>query len=262
MIALLVLHLAGIRSYVVRTASMGTAAPVGTLVVTSPVTVDELRVGDIVTFRPPERDATTFTHRIVDITAAGVSTRGDASEVADPWLIGDRDIVGRADLVLPGAGWLVRALPWLALGSGVVWALTLLVTSRPHRSALRVLGGTLVVAGTSALLKPFIAATVLATTSAPTGDGGTATVVSTGIMPIRLTTPEGVSTVLTSGQVGELTLAGTSPGGAGSLITLAPHLSVAGWIVFAAVSCLPLLWCLTVGLTPQHSPSGRRAADS
>jgi len=263
LVALAVLHLAGARTFVVRTASMGTAAPVGTLVVTSPVTVDELRVGDVVTFTPPGRAGTTFTHRVAALDADGVVTRGDASEADDPWRLVDADLVGRADVLLPGVGWLARALPWLVVGGVVLWAVTLLVPSRTHRSALRVVGAAGVVAAVAAALRPFTAATVLATTTGGDGRGGVATVVSTGLLPSRLATEHGSSVVLASGEVGALDLPALTtdaPAGGGVLISIAPHLDPAGWIVFALVCLLPLVWCLTVGLAPQTA--GRRTAAS
>jgi len=254
LVALAALHLAGSRTFVVRTASMGTAAPVGTLVVTSPVTVDALRVGDVVTFTPPGRGGTTFTHRVAALDADGVVTRGDASEADDPWRLVDADLVGRADVLLPGVGWLARALPWLVVGGVALWAVTLLVPSRTHRSALRIVGTAGVVAAVAAALRPFTAATVLATTSSGDGRGGVATVVST---------EHGSAVVLASGEVGALDLPALttdSPAGGGVLISIAPHLDPAGWVVFALVCLLPLAWCLTVGLAPQTA--GRRSAVS
>ncbi|MBD8586092.1 signal peptidase I [Frigoribacterium sp. CFBP 13729] len=263
LVALAVLHLAGARTFVVRTASMGTAAPVGTLVVTTPVTVDELRAGDVVTFTPPGRTGTTFTHRVVDVSSTGVATRGDASQADDPWRLTDADLVGRASVLLPGVGWLARALPWLVAGGVALRAVTLLVPSRTHRSALRVVGSTVVVAAVSAVLRPFTAATVLWTTASDDGLGGTATVASTGMLPSRLATEHGSAVVLASGELGTLDLPALSadaPAGGGVLVSIAPHLPPLGWLVFGLVCCLPLLWCLVVGLAPQTV--GRRSGAS
>lgn len=259
---LLLLHLVGFRSFVVRTASMGTTAPVGTLVVTTPVEAAAVRVDDVLTFLPPGGGGdATVTHRVVGAGPEGITTRGDASEATDPWLLHDVDLVGRAVAVLPVVGWVVRAVPLLVLGGAAVWALTLLVPSHPHRSALRVVGGALVVAVTSAVLRPFTAATMLATHAGDDG-GGVASVVSTGILPVKLSTDHGAWTVLRSGEVGELDLPATSEAGVGALISLAPHLSAGGWAVCALVCLLPLLWCTTVGLAPTDAPTGRRAATS
>jgi hypothetical protein len=169
--------------------------------------------------------------------------------------------VGRADVLLPGVGWLARALPWLVLGGVALWAVTLLVPSRTPRSALRVVGSTLVLAVVATALRPFTAATVLATTAADDGRGGVVTVVSTGLLPSRLATEHGSAVVLASGEVGTLDvpalLPAGSPGG-GVMISIAPHLPPLGWLVVALVCCLPLVWCLTVGLAPQVT--GRRSA--
>jgi signal peptidase I len=261
LVGLAVLHLAGARTFVVRTASMGTAAPVGTLVVTTPVTIDELRAGDVVTFTPPGRPGTTFTHRVVDVGLAGVATRGDASQSDDPWRLDQGDLVGRADVLLPGVGWLARGLPWLVLGGVALWALTLLVPSRTPRSALRVVGSTLVFAIVATALRPFTAATVLSTTAAGDGRGGVVTVVSTGLLPSRLATEHGSAVLLASGEVGTLDVRSLAPAGSpggGVMISIAPHLPPLGWLLVALVCCLPLVWCLTVGLAPQAT--GRRSA--
>ena len=56
--------LAGGRWFVMQTPSMGTAAPVGTLVLTRPVAkLSALQVGDVVTCRPPAPAASYYTHR-------------------------------------------------------------------------------------------------------------------------------------------------------------------------------------------------------
>jgi signal peptidase I len=258
LLALVLAHLGGTRTFVVRTASMGTTAPVGTLVVTSSVSLDEVVPGDVVTFRPPGRDGTTFTHRVVAAETGGLTTRGDASEANDPWALGDVELVGRAGLLVPGAGWIVRGLPMLIAGGVLVGGLSSLVTSRPHRSAVRVVGATLVFSVVSVVLQPFTAATVLSTASDPTGGaGGVATVVSTGVLPVKLSTAQGAWTVLSSGQVGDLSLP-AADAGSGALISLAPHLSPLGWVGFVVLCALPLFWCTSVGLTPAPT-TGRRA---
>lgn len=113
-------------------------------------------------------------------------------------------------------------------------------------------------------LRPFVAATVLWTTASDDGLGGTATVASTGMLPSRLATEHGSAVVLASGELGTLDLPALSadaPAGGGVLVSIAPHLPPLGWLVFGLVCCLPLLWCLVVGLAPQGAP-GRRSAAS
>ena len=47
--------LAGWRSQVLTTPSMGRTAPVGTLVITCPTAPRALRIGDVIVFHPPRR---------------------------------------------------------------------------------------------------------------------------------------------------------------------------------------------------------------
>src|ERR1035437_2219119 len=68
----------GYRFFVVQTPSMGTAAPVGTLVAVHAETT--YNVGDIVTY---ERKNRSYTHRIVEITDRGFITKGDINDATE-----------------------------------------------------------------------------------------------------------------------------------------------------------------------------------
>jgi signal peptidase I len=236
----------GGRWFVVSTASMGEAAPVGTLVLTQAVAADELSVGEIITFRPPTAPGQVYTHRIEAITASGtLSTRGDANGATDPWELGGSDVIGRAVAVLPAVGHAIRALPLLAIGLAALWALTARFVRPDDRSAARVLGASVVVSLTVFLLKPLVGVAILAT--AVENGSATATVVSTGVLPIRATVSGGTSVDLSSGMVGTLTapVIGTADR---YDVSTALNLPPAGWLVLGLVCALPLLWCLVVGL--------------
>ncbi|MEJ2869474.1 hypothetical protein WCD74_16980 [Actinomycetospora sp. OC33-EN08] len=114
----------GGRWQVVATPSMGTAAPVGTLVLTRPAR--SVEVGDVVTYRPPVANhPLTVTHRVVSLAPDGsFRTRGDINGAEDPWTVGPADLVGEAAVVAPGLGWLLKALPLLASGSLLLWWVT------------------------------------------------------------------------------------------------------------------------------------------
>jgi signal peptidase I len=82
-------RLAGYRTFVVIGRSMTGTISIGSLIYSDPVPVESLRVGDIITFQPPEMDEV-VTHRIVAITRASdgtqrISTQGDAVPNRDPW---------------------------------------------------------------------------------------------------------------------------------------------------------------------------------
>lgn len=255
--------LSGGRWYVVRTPSMGTTAPVGTLVLTRPASVDALHVGDIIAFHPPSQPAETYTHRIVSIKNGHVHTRGDINGIADPWALTDKDIVGHATVVVPRLGWLVRALPMLAIGGLLVWALTRWWVAPALRGPLQLLGTCLTFAITVAVLRPFVGVAQLATTSAPNGVSRIS-VVSTGLLPVRLTPAGGHGhatpvDLATAGKTGVSTLTGGTDGGHYQLDTHL-HLPWFGWLLLAAFCALPLVWTLAVSIRPTAAPRHRVAA--
>lgn len=253
--------LSGARIFVVESPSMGRAAPVGTLVVDLPVRLTELVPGDVVSYRPPNERGITYTHRVVAVEPAGIRTRGDINGADDPWLTPQSAIVGRAAVLAPGVGWLVRSAPFLAAGSTIVWMLTWFVRSVTGRAGLRVLGVTVVVSATCALLKPLGDYLVLARQSLSGGERVTA--VSTGILPIHLQADGGSGINLPSGAVGSLFLPASTQGRIGLHSVLA--LDPGGWVVIAACCLLPLIWVLAVGLpaeptlesaVPHSAPDG------
>jgi hypothetical protein len=264
-VAALVFHLGGGHWFVVTSSSMGRAAPVGTLVLTEPVAVldgassdgDALRVGDVISFRPPGAGDTVYTHRVASIGADGVRTAGDTTGTVDPWLLGPSDVVGRAVALLPGVGTLLRALPWLAGGALVIHVLSLRVRAADRRGAFRVLATCLLVSVVTAVQRPFVGADLLSTT---VGDGrGWAHVVSTGLAPIRVQAEGGGHVDLVSGAVGSVAL---SPSGGRADLVAALGLSPLGWAVIALVCCAPLLGVLVVGLPARRPPRHVRVEEA
>lgn len=238
-----VLFLLGGRWFLVETPSMGEAAPVGTLVLTEPVRLEQVQVGQIVAFRPPGDPGRVYTHRVVAIQDGALSTRGDINGAVDAWRLHQGDLVGRAVVLLPAVGFLVRAVPVLLLGNAVVHLLTGRVRSLPQRAALRNIGFSAVAALPSLLLQPFVRIQVLATEA--TGDRITASVVSTGLLPVRVSASTGGSTALHDGQVGTIALP-TAPGGyhLHADLDLLPH----QWALLLTICLLPLIWSLVRGL--------------
>src|SRR5690348_5617134 len=79
----------GYHRYVVTGGSMSGTYARGSLVYDRAVPVRSLRVGDVITYRPPGR-ASLVTHRIVWIGrgasgAPAFRTKGDANAYSDPW---------------------------------------------------------------------------------------------------------------------------------------------------------------------------------
>ena len=115
---LLVPALLGWQRYVIVSGSMTGTYDRGSLVLDDVVPVETLKVGDVITYRPPSGAGPTglVTHRIAQITtdrsgARIFRTKGDANPVADPWtftLGGPRQVRVRAGI--PYVGFAVEAL--------------------------------------------------------------------------------------------------------------------------------------------------------
>jgi signal peptidase len=108
----------GWQRYVIVSGSMSGTYDRGSLVLDEVVPVAALRVGDVITYRPPAGSgpAGLVTHRIVEISRDKLGglrfrTKGDANQAADPWtfsLKGPEQ--ARVKLGIPKAGFAVAAL--------------------------------------------------------------------------------------------------------------------------------------------------------
>lgn len=111
------------------TGSMSPGVNPGDVVVSVPVPVDQLRVGDVITYSIPVDDHRVETHRIVDLSLAGgvatVVTKGDANPAVDPWkavLTGDR--VYRQMATVPHLGNIIRTLREPVIGDALLYGAT------------------------------------------------------------------------------------------------------------------------------------------
>jgi len=79
-----------------------------------PVRPEDLRTGDVVIFPDPESEECSIVHRVVSIREGQegkfLETKGDANEVADPYLIPAEAVYGKVRLVLPQGGIVLRFL--------------------------------------------------------------------------------------------------------------------------------------------------------
>jgi signal peptidase I len=236
---------AGGRWFVVETPSMGEAAPVGTLVLDLPVDTDTLRVGEIVSFETDANPGVVYTHRIIAIDPdGGFHTRGDVNGATDPWTLTQQDVIGTPALLVPHLGWLLRAAPILVMGTLLIWILTSPFTDRVTRSCLRIAGAALTTSYAAFLLKPFVNVTTITNTSSPTGVE--ATVISSGIFPVRVEAHGGTTVHLVDGEIGRVVIHELSRNGHYQL-TSNIDLDPAGWAALIAVCLIPLVACLFVG---------------
>jgi len=114
LVAVVVGLLAGLKPFVVRSASMAPAIGAGDVIVTRPVHPAEVGRGDIVTFRDPSRSDALVTHRVVKVSPEGDQysfvTKGDANTGTEQWSVAAEGTVGARALVVPKAGYLFTKL--------------------------------------------------------------------------------------------------------------------------------------------------------
>jgi len=94
---------------VVPTSSMEPAFNLGGMVVTRPVEMEDIEVGDAILFREShlEKEAH-ICHRVIDIKEIDsqlfFQTKGDAAEYPDPDLVTPQNFIGKTIYYLPGVG--------------------------------------------------------------------------------------------------------------------------------------------------------------
>lgn len=239
----------------VETASMGTVAPVNSLLWVEPVDIGSLQVGDFVTFHPPGAGEVTYSHRVAVVHEDGsIGTQG-AITAPDPWRITQDDLVGEVVWTWPGVGWLVVAAPVLLVGGLVLAGLGWLVRSPTWRTPVLVVGGAVLLCVVIVVHRPFMRAQELGFTEV---DGGArATYVSTGLAPVRLQAHRGAHVDLTDGEVGSVVITHRDEDGRYG-ITMHPRVPLWWWAVLVLACFVPALASLVTG-APGQAPRGRRA---
>jgi signal peptidase len=110
---LLAPQLMGARLLVVLSQSMEPTVPMGSIVVSLPVSASEIAVGDLITFHStgPDGSPALVTHRVVEVVDDGIAvrfrTKGDAVEEPDLNLVEPHNLVGRVLFNVPMVGYLV-----------------------------------------------------------------------------------------------------------------------------------------------------------
>ena len=241
-LALLGWDLSGGRVFVMETPSMCPTVCVGSLVGDRPLQ-GKVHLGELITFHPPDASAETYTHEISHIFANGmIQTRGVAGSGHDPWLITRSDIVGEVVFNVWGLGWLLRALPFLAIGV-LAWVLARPWVRKRTRRTWDRAWMTAVVVLPLWTLHPLVRGSVISITL-DRAHRTSATVVNTGILPVSFRSA--------SGQLAwhvrptDLVHLSAKPSASGYLVL---HEAVSlywwGWVIVALVVASPLagyLW--------------------
>ncbi len=139
MVSVFAPRVAGGTPYAVLSGSMRPDLPPGTLVVVRPTPIDEIAIGDVITYQLESGKRTVVTHRVVgigiDVGGARVlQTQGDANEKLDPKPVREVQIKGQLWYSVPQLGrlhqlltgqerqWAVYALTVLLMGyAAMAW---------------------------------------------------------------------------------------------------------------------------------------------
>lgn len=86
--AVLVPRIAGATPYTILTGSMQPKYPPGTMVVVKPKPIDEIGIGEVITYQLESGEPTVVTHRVVSVGINGkgerlLTTQGDANNAPD-----------------------------------------------------------------------------------------------------------------------------------------------------------------------------------
>ena len=156
-------NLSGGRLLVMQTPSMCPEVCVGSLVADRPLQ-GAVRLGELITFHVPHDHIETYTHQVSRIFANGaIQTRGVGNPQHDPWLITRSDIVGEVVFSVWELGWLLKALPLLAVGV-LFWVATRPLIGKRARHSWDRGWMTILTALPLWLLHPFVNGTVVSTT--------------------------------------------------------------------------------------------------
>lgn len=101
----------GYHSFVLRSASMGPTLEPGDIEVVQTIAPLSARVGEIVTFRDPQRQDQLVSHRVRAIERNGgrveFVTQGDANTGRERWSVPVDGTIGRLAYRVPKLGWVV-----------------------------------------------------------------------------------------------------------------------------------------------------------
>ncbi|MDO4870510.1 MAG: signal peptidase I [Candidatus Saccharibacteria bacterium] len=235
-----------IYTFFVSTPSMGTTAPVGSLILTSPK--NDYQKDEIIVFKRSDR---VYVHRIVDKTESGFKTKGDMNSSADAWMVKSEDIIGEAKTIMKKIGWLWKALPWLIIGIAIVYFISCLSWIDPLlRWPIRLIGGAFVLMLVTLWLHPWINFGMLGFVP-DNVKGVNMHVVNTGIFAINVQ-----GTILKSGEDAVVNIPYSNDNG---WFVLVPRPALRFWeMVFAIIFCsIPLLISIFVKI-PQNSDKTQR----
>jgi signal peptidase I len=212
---------------------------VGALVLDRPLAPGaSVQKGETVTFVPPGFTVE-YTHRVVKVFANGTfETKGDASNIVDPWVVSPAELKGVTVATVWGLGWLSSALPFLAAGMALILLFRRSIDVRVRRAYDRLLAVILIIVPIW-LIKPLIRAMVIQTSSLKHGMERL-TIVNTGLLPSQFRASGGqFKDFVASGQ--RISLVGPVQPSGQVAVSQFVSFHWLGWTIVAVVIASPLL---------------------
>ena len=109
-------HVLDYRTMTMLTGSMAPVIDPGDVVVSTPLDIEDVQVGMVITYHIPIDDHRVVTHRVIDVQRSAdgtvtVQTQGDANDAPDPWTaVLTGDTAYQVQAVVPEIGHLITAL--------------------------------------------------------------------------------------------------------------------------------------------------------
>lgn len=179
--------LMGAQTYTVLTGSMQPGMPPGTMIAVRDTPIDDVRVGDVVTYQIRSGDPAVVTHRVVGTTSMTggervLLTRGDANDVDDP-PVRREQLRGTVVLAVPYLGYpavlvggaergaVVAAIGVAVVGYGIALLVWDAIRAGRRKPAAAVAALLVAMAAGAPLLSPGAAHAASPTRETVTGDG-------------------------------------------------------------------------------------------
>ncbi len=126
---IVLLHLVGIQTYIVKSGSMEPEIHTGAVALVD--TMDRYAVtGDIIAYRMGEGDEEILiTHRVVEKNQGSYTTKGDANETEDEKEVLQDQVVGTCIGSVPKAGFIIDTMGKRGLAGIVLWITSLNILS-------------------------------------------------------------------------------------------------------------------------------------
>lgn len=115
---LIVPPMVGWSNLVVLSDSMEPTLHKDDLICVQPCTIEEIQIGDIITFT--DRHGDSITHRVIDISDYMLTTKGDANVARDAEFVVQENLVGKVRYHIPFLGRIVRLLKGESLEKSIL----------------------------------------------------------------------------------------------------------------------------------------------